>query len=100
MHSFGGPGILICSIDNMPTQLPTEATDFFGNLMMPYALDIIKSDATKPFEECDFKPSVHGVSRFHVYQWITTYLPDELIKIPISLIYKEVEYHLVLSYLA
>ena len=22
--SFKGPGVLICSIDNMPTQLPTE----------------------------------------------------------------------------
>lgn len=51
----------MCSIDNMPTQLPTEATDFFGNLMMPYALDIIKSDATKPLLESDFKPSVYGV---------------------------------------
>lgn len=61
-YSFGGPGILICSIDNMPTQLPTEATDFFGNLMMPYALDIIKSDATKQLQESDFKPSVYGVS--------------------------------------
>ncbi len=55
----------MCSIDNMPTQLPTESTDFFGNLMMPYALDIINSDATKPLHESDFKPSVYGVSRPH-----------------------------------
>lgn len=46
----------------MPTQLPTEATDFFGNLTMPYALDILQSDATKPLDEHNFMPSVYGVS--------------------------------------
>lgn len=33
----------------MPTQLPREATDFFGDLLYPYVTDIMKSDATKPF---------------------------------------------------
>lgn len=55
----------MCSIDNMPTQLPTESTDFFGNLMMPYVLDITNSDATKPLQESDFKPEVYGVSTIH-----------------------------------
>lgn len=59
-NSFKGSGVLICSIDNMPTQLPTESTDFFGNLMMPYVLDIANSDATKPLQENDFKPEVYG----------------------------------------
>jgi len=49
--SFKGPGVLICSIDNMPTQLPREATDFFGDLLYPYVTDILKSDANKPFED-------------------------------------------------
>lgn len=58
--SFKGPGVLVCSIDNMPTQLPKEATDFFGNLLYPYALDIIRSDAKKPLDEHNFSPAVHG----------------------------------------
>jgi len=49
--SFNGPGVLICSIDNMPTQLPREATDFFGDLLYPHVEDIIKSRADKPFDE-------------------------------------------------
>ncbi|XP_018369650.1 PREDICTED: alpha-aminoadipic semialdehyde synthase, mitochondrial [Trachymyrmex cornetzi] len=57
--SFKGPGVLVCSIDNMPTQLPKEATDFFGNLLYPYALDIIQSDAKKPLNEHNFSPAVH-----------------------------------------
>lgn len=58
--SFKGPGILVCSIDNMPTQLPRESTDFFGDLLYPYALDIIQSDAKKSLEEHNFSPAVHG----------------------------------------
>lgn len=57
--SFKGPGVLVCSIDNMPTQLPKESTDFFGNLLYPYALDIIQSDAKAPLEEHNFSPAVH-----------------------------------------
>ncbi|CAK9832920.1 Alpha-aminoadipic semialdehyde synthase, mitochondrial [Anthophora retusa] len=57
--SFKGPGVLVCSIDNMPTQLPKESTDFFGNLLYPYALDIIRSDARLPLEEHNFSAAVH-----------------------------------------
>jgi alpha-aminoadipic semialdehyde synthase len=35
----------------MPTQLPREATDYFGDLLLPYVPDILKSDAKKPFLE-------------------------------------------------
>ncbi|KAE8737345.1 hypothetical protein FOCC_FOCC017194 [Frankliniella occidentalis] len=57
---FKGPGVLVCSIDNMPTQLPRESTDFFGDLLYPYALSIILSDATVPLEKQSFPPSVYG----------------------------------------
>ncbi|XP_057330620.1 alpha-aminoadipic semialdehyde synthase, mitochondrial [Microplitis mediator] len=59
--SFKGPGVLVCSIDNMPTQLPRESTDFFGDLLFPFACEIIeKSDAKKPLDEHNFSPAVHG----------------------------------------
>ena len=41
--SFQGSGALICSIDNMPAQIPKEATDFFGNLLFPYIPDMVSS---------------------------------------------------------
>lgn len=34
-------GILMCSIDNLPAQLPREATNFFGDQLMPYMRDIV-----------------------------------------------------------
>lgn len=58
--SFKGPGVLVCSIDNMPTQLPREATDFFGDLLLPHVFDVLQSDATKPFEEQKFSSIVEG----------------------------------------
>ncbi|XP_025837508.1 alpha-aminoadipic semialdehyde synthase, mitochondrial isoform X2 [Agrilus planipennis] len=58
-NSFKGPGVLVCSIDNMPTQIPRESTDFFGDLLFPIAKEIIqKSDATRPLEEHSFSPTV------------------------------------------
>ncbi|CAG9829279.1 unnamed protein product [Diabrotica balteata] len=59
-NSFNGPGVLVCSIDNMPTQIPRESTDFFGDLLFPFAFDILQSDAQKPLENHNFSPVIHG----------------------------------------
>jgi len=31
----------------MPTQLPREATDFFGDLLFPHVMNILRSDASQ-----------------------------------------------------
>ncbi|ERL91618.1 hypothetical protein D910_08948 [Dendroctonus ponderosae] len=59
-NSFSGPGVLVCSIDNMPTQIPRESTDFFGDLLIPFTQDIIQSNAQEPLEKHIFNPVVHG----------------------------------------
>jgi alanine dehydrogenase len=46
MESFGGNGVLVCSIDNMPTELPREATEFFGSLLMPHLDDMVRNENT------------------------------------------------------
>jgi len=51
--TFKGDGVLICSIDNMPTQLPREATDFFGDLLYPHVEKIVRSTASKPFDQTE-----------------------------------------------
>jgi len=60
VESFSGPGVLVCSIDNMPTQIPLEATEAFGDVLFPYINDIIKSNATQPLEEKNFDPVVYS----------------------------------------
>ena len=59
---FAGAGVLVCSIDNMPTQLPLEATTSFGDLLKPYIADIINSDATRDFEAWDAGAEVKGAT--------------------------------------
>lgn len=73
-------GFLVCSIDNMPAQMPLEATKYFGNLLMPFVYEMVRSwfleggnggallvlfqlesDATKPFEQFDASPVVKNV---------------------------------------
>ena len=49
--SFDGAGVLICSIDNMPTQLPLEATEFFGSRLLPLIPLIADVDAKKNFQQ-------------------------------------------------
>ncbi|KAI1715545.1 saccharopine dehydrogenase NADP binding domain-containing protein [Ditylenchus destructor] len=49
--SFNTPsGCLVCSIDNMPAQMPVEATDSFGNLLYPYIVDMLNCTTDNSFE--------------------------------------------------
>lgn len=38
---MAGDGVLICSIDNLPAQLPREATDYFGKLLLPWLPEMV-----------------------------------------------------------
>ncbi|XP_013415516.1 alpha-aminoadipic semialdehyde synthase, mitochondrial isoform X1 [Lingula anatina] len=44
-------GVLMCSVDNMPAQFPKDATDYFGELYLPYLKELLKTDANSTFEE-------------------------------------------------
>ncbi|CAD6199885.1 unnamed protein product [Caenorhabditis auriculariae] len=57
--SFGSPsGCLVCSIDNMPAQMPIEATEQFGNLLYPYVKDIMKCATNKAFDSLQCRDEV------------------------------------------
>uniref|UniRef100_A0A8C8CR23 Saccharopine dehydrogenase (NAD(+), L-glutamate-forming) n=1 Tax=Oncorhynchus tshawytscha TaxID=74940 RepID=A0A8C8CR23_ONCTS len=62
-HNVEGTGILMCSIDNLPAQLPIEATEYFGDRLFPYIWEMLPSDATRPLEEEDFSPQVRDVTK-------------------------------------
>lgn len=57
-EDLAGNGVLLCSIDNMPTQLPLESTDMFGNLLLPYMNEIIRSQALRSIDEERFSSIV------------------------------------------
>ncbi|NP_001085980.1 aminoadipate-semialdehyde synthase L homeolog isoform X2 [Xenopus laevis] len=58
--SVEGCGILMCSIDNLPAQLPIEATEYFGDMLFPYIEEMLMSDDMKPMEQQTFSPVVRN----------------------------------------
>uniref|UniRef100_A0A670YAZ8 Alpha-aminoadipic semialdehyde synthase, mitochondrial n=1 Tax=Pseudonaja textilis TaxID=8673 RepID=A0A670YAZ8_PSETE len=57
-HNVEGLGILMCSIDNLPAQLPIESTECFGDMLFPYIEEMLLSDATEPLESQNYSPVV------------------------------------------
>ncbi|XP_029009341.1 alpha-aminoadipic semialdehyde synthase, mitochondrial [Betta splendens] len=58
--SVEGDGILMCSIDNLPAQLPVESTMCFGDQLAPYMLELLESDASRSLEEEKFSNTVRN----------------------------------------
>uniref|UniRef100_A0A914VUB3 Saccharopine dehydrogenase (NAD(+), L-glutamate-forming) n=1 Tax=Plectus sambesii TaxID=2011161 RepID=A0A914VUB3_9BILA len=49
-------GCLICSIDNLPAQMPVEASEQFGSLLLPYIPDMLNCSTNQHFDRlacCD-----------------------------------------------
>ncbi|PIN99416.1 hypothetical protein AB205_0178640, partial [Aquarana catesbeiana] len=60
--SVEGNGILMCSIDNLPAQLPIEATEYFGDMLFPYIEEMTKGSAQPVKKRCPvFKEKLSDV---------------------------------------
>ena len=44
--SMSESGVVLMSIDNLPAQLPREATDLFGSKVFPYIPDLVRNSTT------------------------------------------------------
>lgn len=51
--SVDSPGILFLAVDNLPTELPKEASCYFGDLLMPFLPSIVNSRPNVPYEEME-----------------------------------------------
>lgn len=49
--SVDSPGILFLAVDNLPTELPKEASCYFGDLLMPYLPSIVNSSANIAYKD-------------------------------------------------
>uniref|UniRef100_A0A8C3QPN8 Alpha-aminoadipic semialdehyde synthase, mitochondrial n=1 Tax=Cyanoderma ruficeps TaxID=181631 RepID=A0A8C3QPN8_9PASS len=56
--SVEGSGILMCSIDNLPAQLPIEATEYFGDMLFPYIEEMLLSEGSEPLEKQNYSSVV------------------------------------------
>lgn len=52
-------GVLISSVDNLPTEIPLEASHYFGDSLFPFVENLVNSDMSKPFEkQTDLAPEL------------------------------------------
>uniref|UniRef100_A0A8B9P075 Aminoadipate-semialdehyde synthase n=1 Tax=Apteryx owenii TaxID=8824 RepID=A0A8B9P075_APTOW len=64
--SVEGSGILMCSIDNLPAQLPIEATEYFGDMLFPYIEEMVRSYVSnKKVKDLEF-----GTKKNYFYEYI------------------------------
>lgn len=52
-HNMSGNGIVMMSLDNLPVQLPREATNYFGSKLLPFIKHFLKLDGRKPLKDCE-----------------------------------------------
>jgi alpha-aminoadipic semialdehyde synthase len=44
-------GIMFLAVDNLPTELPKEASEHFGDMLVPFLPAIAQSNSKLPFEQ-------------------------------------------------
>lgn len=52
MHDgFYGDGVMIFSVDHLPTELPREASTLFGDALLPHVRNLLDSDMARSFDD-------------------------------------------------
>ncbi len=51
VNGWQGNGPVILAVDKLPTELPREATEWFGQSLLPYVPELAMADYTLPYEE-------------------------------------------------
>jgi alpha-aminoadipic semialdehyde synthase len=56
VDGWEGPGVVMMAVDKLPAELPREASDFFGNALLPFIPLLAKADFAAPFEKLELPP--------------------------------------------
>jgi alpha-aminoadipic semialdehyde synthase len=68
-----GNGPVVMSVDTLPSELPREASIFFGGQLMPFAQSIGKADFNADFAELDLPPEIKKAVITHKGKLISNY---------------------------
>ncbi|XP_064400611.1 alpha-aminoadipic semialdehyde synthase, mitochondrial-like [Halichondria panicea] len=52
-NDIASNGIVLMTVDNLPAQIPREATDFFGSRLLPLIHDFLRLDGQRPLADYD-----------------------------------------------
>jgi saccharopine dehydrogenase (NAD+, L-lysine-forming) len=55
---IGGPGVVVMAVDNLPTELPREASTSFSESLRRFIPAIAKADYMVPFDQLNLPPEV------------------------------------------
>jgi len=60
--SLDGNGVLMCGVDILPSELPRESSEHFGDAMIDYVLPLASSDGTQAYKDqaSDLPAELHG----------------------------------------
>jgi len=53
-----GDGIILSAVDNLPAELPKDASEYFSAALSPFVLGILRADFTKPLSESGLPPEI------------------------------------------
>ncbi len=79
---YEGRGPVIMAVDKLPAELPREASEFFGNALLPYVPELAAGDYFAPYEKVripkPFKKAmiVHRGNLTRNFSYLAKHLPD------------------------
>ena len=53
-----GEGIIVLAVDNLPAELPRDASEFFSRSLTPFVPGILQADFDKPLDKCGLPPEI------------------------------------------
>lgn len=75
-----GRGMLMMTVDILPSELPREASEYFSQALLPFIPDVVQADYTLPFEQLDLPNPIKKALILHQgkltpdYAYIQQYL--------------------------
>lgn len=57
-QSLSGPGVAVLAVDNLPAELPRDATRHFSQSLAPFLPSLASMDRTRPFEQLELQPEL------------------------------------------
>ncbi|MDD2964035.1 MAG: bifunctional lysine ketoglutarate reductase /saccharopine dehydrogenase family protein [Bacteroidales bacterium] len=57
-HGFAGKGVQVMAVDILPSELPRESSEAFGDALLPFVRQISSADYSESYEDLDLPRSV------------------------------------------
>ncbi|MCD6462041.1 MAG: hypothetical protein J7L61_04800 [Thermoplasmata archaeon] len=62
---YTGPGMVVMAIDTLPAEIPRDASEYFGERLLPFVPSIARCRWNVPFQELDLPPEIKRAVILH-----------------------------------